>query len=261
MSKNEVQRRSQRWTRRSEKPIRYGLLARLADWWCATHDARRGLPELPEDDRSTPDPEVPTGTPHMSFLGHQGIERMAKEWIVYQSEVADPMAHQSDLEAKREALRDELKIATERFGTLDRGAADSSRVAGEERTDAGIVAQRRVNAYAAKRDEAKAKVDRLTADLNGMSAEIAQIAKRVAIRREIHERRADIIEAHIRRRRAAYETRLVRKHPQGLFLNRLLRPEWPDVPDWVVAAPARVPQARTRDAEHSLADQNGGYSQ
>ncbi|GAA3934363.1 hypothetical protein [Actinoplanes auranticolor] len=257
MSKNEVERRSRRWTRRSEKPIRYGPLARCADWWCATRDARKGLPELPEDDRRTLDADIPTGTPHMSFLGHQGIERMAKEWIVYQSEVADPMAHQSDLQAKREALRDELTIATERFQTLDRGAADSSRVAGEERTDAGVVAQRRAKAYAAKRAEAKAKVDRLTADLNRMTAEIAQIAKQVAIRREIHERRADIIEAHIRRRRAAYETRLVRKHPHGLFLNRLLRPEWPEVPTWA-AAPARVPQARVEDGEHSLADQSGG---
>lgn len=258
MSKNEVERRSRRWTRRSEKPIRYGPLARCADWWCATRDARKGLPDLPEDDRRTPDEDIPTGTPHMSFLGHQGIERMAKEWIVYQSEVADPTAYQCDLEAKRKALQDELEIATERFSRLDQGAADSSRVAGEERTDAGVVAQRRAKAYADKRDQAKAKVDRLTADLNRMNAEIAQIGKQVAIRKEIHERRADIIEAHIRRRRAAYETRLVRKHPRGLFLNRLLRPDWPEVPEWAIAAPARVPQARAGYAEPGLADQGGG---
>ncbi|GAB2568263.1 hypothetical protein Aab01nite_43680 [Paractinoplanes abujensis] len=253
MSKKEVERRSRRWTRRSEKPIRYGPLARCADWWCATRDARKGLPELPADDRRTPDADIPTGTPHMSFLGQQGIERKAKEWIVYQSEVADPMAHRSDLAARHKALRDELVLAEQRFTALDEGAPDTGKVAGEDRTDPGVAAQRRAKAHAAKRDEAKAKVDRLTAELNRMSAEIAQLDEQIAIQKEIHERRADIIEAHIRRRRAAYETRLVRKHPQGLFLNRLLRPDWPAVPDWATAASARIPRTRSGDLRPVLA--------
>jgi hypothetical protein len=236
MSKNEVERRSRRWTRRSEKPIRYGPLARCADWWSASRDARKGLPDLPPDDHSTPDEDIPTGTPHMSFLGQQGIERMAKEWIVYQAEVADPMAHRSDLKAGLDALKDELEIARAKFDALDNGKPTTEKVAGEDRTDEGVVAQRRAKAHVAKLEQARATVDRLTADINRKTAEVAQLDKQIQIQKEIHERRADIIEAHIRRRRAAYETRLVRKHPQGLFLNRLLRPDWPAVPEWATAS-------------------------
>ena len=81
---------------------------------------RAALADLPADDASTPDGEIPIGTPHMSFLGQQGIERKAKEWIVFQAEVADPMAYCSDLAAKQQALEGELEIARERFEALDK---------------------------------------------------------------------------------------------------------------------------------------------
>jgi hypothetical protein len=235
MRKNKVQRR---WTRRSEKPLRYGPIARCADWWSASRDARKGLPELPADSGTMPPDDVPIGTPHMSFLGQQGIERIEKEWIVYQAEVADPMADYRDLQAKVEALQDELEAAEERFGALESTAVGTERVAGEADTDQGIVNQRRARDLRRKQDEAQATVRRLTTEINRIKAQVAQVREQIEIRLRIAQRRAAMIEAHIRRRRAAYEQRLVRKHPQGRELNRLLRPGWPDAPTWATASSA-----------------------
>jgi hypothetical protein len=238
MAKNESQQRSRRWTRRSEKPIRYGTGARFADWWCASWDARKGLPELPADERGVPDSEIPTGTPHMSFLGQQGLERIEKEWIVYQAEVADPMADFRDLQAKVKARREELAVAQERLGAVEAASAGSQAVTGETGTNPEIVAQRRAREHGRKRDDAQATVHRLTGEINRVEAEVAQVKEQIEIRLRIAQRRAAMIEAHIRRRRAAYETRLVRKHPHGRRLNRLLRPGWPAAPEWATTSSA-----------------------
>lgn len=251
MTKREVERRSRRWTRRSEKPVRYGLVARVADWWCATRDARRGLPDLPADDRAMPDVEIPTGTPHMSYLGQQALGRIEKEWIVYQAEVADPMADLRDLEAEAQALHKELIEAKDRFDHLGASPAGVEKRAGEAETDAQIVAMRRAREHGRKRDQAQADIHRLTTEINQNEARAAQVREQIEIRHRIATRRAALIEAHIRRRRAAYEKRLVRKHPQGRLLNRLLRPDWPAAPEWTSAE-----SGVTKRPEY--ARQNGG---
>lgn len=212
-------------------------MARCADWWCATRDARRGLPDLPADQReSTDHPDIPTGTPHMTFLGQQGIGRIEKEWIVYEAEVADPLADYRDLQAQVRALKAELSTAEERSGTLEQSSGGTDAAPGESATDPGIIAQRRAREHGRKRDEAQSTVRRLTSDISRAEARAAQVKEQIDIRLRIAQRRAAMIEAHIRRRRASYETRLVRKHPQGLLLNRLLRPGWPTAPEWAATA-------------------------
>lgn len=67
-------------------------------------------------------------------------------------------------------------------------------------------------------------------------AEIAHLEERIKIGLRVTQRRAAMIEAYVRRRCAAYLTRLVRRHPEGARLNHLMRPRWPDQVDWARAS-------------------------
>jgi hypothetical protein len=155
--------------KRSTPSIRYGLFARLSDWWSGGRDGRKGIPSVPEDARpGTREAEV--STPRMMFLGQLGVGRIEREWVAFQLEAAG-------IEA---ALRD----AT------------------------------------ARRAE----------------AEIARLEDQIKVGLRVTQRRAAMIEAYVRRRCAAYLTRLVRQHPDGARLNNLLRPRWPDEIDWARAS-------------------------
>ncbi|BCB84748.1 hypothetical protein [Phytohabitans suffuscus] len=158
-------KRSTTWTRPSTPSIRYGLFARVSDWWCGGRDGRKGIPSVPEDARpGTPRAEL--STPRMMFLGQLGVGRIEEEWITFQIEA-------TGIEA---ALRD--------------------------------------------------------ATARGDDAEIARLEEQIKVGLRVTQRRASMIEAHVRRRCAAYLTRLVRRHPDGARLNHLMRPRWPDHVDW-----------------------------
>jgi hypothetical protein len=87
-------------------------------------------------------------------------------------------------------------------------------------------------AEALQPDEAGASSTRLET----ASAEIAWMEEQIKVRLRVTQRRASMIEAHVRRRCAAYLTRLVRVHPEGARLNHLMRPHWPDQIDWARAS-------------------------
>lgn len=86
--------------KRSTPSIRYGLFARLSDWWCGGRDARKGIPSVPDGARpGTPQAEL--STPRMMFLGQLGVGRIEKEWITFQLEVAELEAALRDATARR----------------------------------------------------------------------------------------------------------------------------------------------------------------
>lgn len=74
------------------------------------------------------------------------------------------------------------------------------------------------------------------AELEAANAEIAHLEEQIKVRLRVTQRRASMIEAYVRRRCAAYLTRLVRVHPDGVRLNHLMRPRWPDQVDWARAS-------------------------
>jgi hypothetical protein len=175
----------------------------------------------------------------MMFLGQLGLGRIEKEWIVYQAEVADIEASLRDCRARRAALVRELEEARQRLAQAQEPRDLGQRVAGEARTDESIVRLRR----ARQQDQARAReseaVRGLSARLDALDAQIAHFDAQIRIRLRIAQRRAAMIEAHVRRRCAAYLSRLVRKHPQGTKLNEILRPRWPEQPEWARAHEGR----------------------
>lgn len=201
-------KRSKDWIKPAAPSIRYGPFARLSDWWCAGRDGRKGIPSVPHDARpGTPLAELTT--PRMMFLGQLGVGRIEKVWIAYQIEVAALEAELKECSARRDALAVEFGEAGQR---LPRDV---------------------VHTLAARVEEAE--------------AEVARVEEQIKIGLRVTQRRASMIEAHVRRRCAAYLTRLVRAHPDGARLNDLMRPRWPDQVDWARASlgpPLSAPVAR-----------------
>ncbi|BCB79576.1 hypothetical protein GCM10022251_41770 [Phytohabitans flavus] len=72
----------------------------------------------------------------------------------------------------------------------------------------------------------------LAAHRQAVDGEIAHLEEQIKIGLRVTQRRARMIEAYVRRRCAAYLTRLVREHPDGARLNQLMRPRWPEQVDW-----------------------------
>lgn len=190
-------KRSKDWTKPAAPSIRYGPFARLSDWWCAGRDGRKGIPSVPPDARpGTPPAELTT--PRMMVLGQLGVGRIEKVWIAYQLEVAALEAELQERSARRDALAVEFGEAGQR---LPRDV---------------------VHALATRVEEAE--------------AEVARVEEQIKIGLRVTQRHASMIEAHVRRRCAAYLTRLVRVHPDGVRLNHLMRPRWPDQIDWARAS-------------------------
>src|SRR4051812_34341338 len=121
MTNREIVQRTKDWTRPSQQAIRYGFLARCADWWCATRDAKKGLPALPDRQVASPDQ---LSTPHMMALGQIGLGRTEKEWIIYQAAVAGLEAQLQDGQARRISLAAEMTAARQRLETVETAPAD-----------------------------------------------------------------------------------------------------------------------------------------
>lgn len=243
--------RVREWTRRPGQPIPYRPHERLADWWCAGRDARRGLPDLLVPAGADPagssglEPGVGTvpdldtaqdmwATPRTALLGQLGRGRTEKERIRYQAEVTDGLILLAQARAKRDEAHGELRQAEGRLADLaEPGREDlAARASGEERTDASVLAGRRKREFGQRRQAAEAEVNRIRAAAAVHDLEIARHRETIRISFEVAKTRAAMIDAHVRRRYAAYLTRLARKHPDGQRIGPLIRSGWPGQPPW-----------------------------
>jgi hypothetical protein len=84
--------------------------------------------------------------------------------------------------------------------------------------------------------ERRDRVHTLAARVEAAEAEVVRVEEQIKVGLRVTQRHASMIEAFVRRRCAAYLTRLVRVHPDGARLNHLMRPRWPDQIDWARAS-------------------------
>jgi hypothetical protein len=233
----------EQWTKRPGKAIPYGVGARFSDWWCAGRDAKVAV-------KGTEDEAVTT--PRMIVLGQLGRGWAEKAWMRHQADTSATRLRLTEVRARRAGGADELAKATTRLSGLAEPTDEQlkARANGEERTPDDIRAARRLGEHARHRQGLRAEVTRLRAELAEHDAEIARLEEVLRTRFESVRTQARIIEAHIRRRRAAYLTRLVRKHKKGQELGLLLRPDWDERPEWSVwtAAPGLLVDSAAPDA-------------
>ncbi|MGX7826032.1 hypothetical protein ACTG9Q_13155 [Actinokineospora sp. 24-640] len=213
------------WTRNPGKAIPYRVWERLSDRWCAGRDARVPLRETDGDAMSTP---------RMVMLGQWGRGLTEKAWMHHQASTAESRIHLSELRARHDTGVERLATAESQLEGLAAPTPEqlTARVSGEERTSDDVRMGRRMREHSERRKGLQAEVSRCRTELADLGAEIARTEESLRTCFEAVCTRAQVIEAHIRRRRAAYLTYLVRKHREGRKLGLLVRPNWDERPQW-----------------------------
>ncbi len=244
---------SRAWTGPPGRSIRYGLFARIGDWWCAIRDARTRVADLlvkaggdfdqrlvSQADPLSADPFPPGprtrvwSTPHTVYLSQLGRGMAEKELIRYKAEIAGHLVALRQAQAKRDATEVKLATALERLASIQPLTQDelTRRVSGEERTATAVLQGRRQREHSERRSVAENEVRQLRATLSDLAVEVAKLSEPVRIRFQVAQARVGMIDAYVRRRCAFYLTRLVRKHPEGTEIGPLLRSDWPEHPAW-----------------------------
>jgi hypothetical protein len=262
MADTKLDQRTRQWTQNAGRAITYGPFARLADWWCASRDARIDLSRLllpapggPGGPGDAPDPSAPGtaswageatawaagtawDTPRTRFLGQLGRGRAEKEWLRYQQSVAGHLVKRARALTSRDAAERELRAARQRLDRLvaPTGLEAAARRSGEGSTDPAVVASRRRREFDEQRAAAQAEVQRWSAARAEHDLMVAELSEPVRMRLEVAQHRAALIDAYVWRRRASYLTWLVRKHADGSRASSLIRSDWPERPAWAIGA-------------------------
>jgi hypothetical protein len=212
------------WTAAPARPIRYGLLARLSDWYQGRRDGADGLPDLQlirdSGPAQTPSEQVIRLTGEVQTLSESLLfdrwrARHPREYGV------EPLAAKlKDAEEHRDAKREALKAVS---GDLSAEAKREWR-SGERRTSSAVIASRRMAEHAARRrlaeDEYRAATERVATA--HAELERAKVARDLDL--DVQETRRRWIHRHGDRRAASFLRSLIRNHRAGAeMLDELSR--------------------------------------
>jgi len=253
------------WTRPPQQPARYWLGARLSDMLHGWLDGRHGIPQLPQDmspavngaivpaaeihlttvanlptvpEAASPAPQL--RTPRMDVLASQARQLIAEEEhrleddrAVLQRESAHFLQSLDALTRQVTVTEEQLKQARNPLSDEERG---NRRLAEQDAKcrPAGLVRARRETAWERRLSAAEQRHQSVTARL-------AEATRGAQLREELIRDREAVARAAARRhhefalrRIATYLQQLVRTHPRGADLNRLLilYPVGPELPEW-----------------------------
>ena len=267
------------WTRAPEQAARYGLAARLSDMLHGWLDGRRGIPVLPP----VPDPAdsadgTPGGEPNLGGksdgeavpasgpapLGEPAqvstqrmkvLSSLAGELIALEETrlIEDRSALERQAArflADRDALSRDLALAEARLRQATNPLTIEQR---EDRRFAERDAQARpVTLIRARRHSAwERRLGAAEQQHKSVLARFAEADRQAKLRQDLIRDRIELAQADARRqyelalrRIATYAQQLVRTHPQGRELNRLLlsHPVGPELPAWTDDPNTGVPQ-------------------
>ena len=243
------------WTRPPEQPARYRLPDRLSDMIHGWLDGRHGLPLLPPDTgRPGQDASLPR-TNRMEVLARQATELIEGEKIRCGEDSAALKREATQFLMLGDALTDEIAVSEQKLRQAQNPLSDQQRDARRlaehdtQHRPAGLVRLRRQTAW--ERQLATAEQHH-----RGIVARLAEASREAQLREELISDRAAAARAAARRhhelalrRIATYLQQLVRTHPHGGELNRLLveHPVGPDLPAWTRDPAAGKPGAEPRD--------------
>lgn len=236
MTEKQLVQPTRPWTRRARRAIPYGPFARLGDRLAAKRDARAALPGLlVTHEEDIPHGPVPWETPHTVFLSQLGRGCAEKEWLHYRREIAGHLISLAQARADRDTARRQLGQAEQHLaGLTPPGDGElTARRSGEQDTPEPVVRARRMRAYTERRRAAEASVQRFSAQVAECEVAVARLSEPVRLRFEVAKTRAELIDAYVRRRRASYVTRLVRRQAEAVGTGSIIRSDWPERPEWM----------------------------
>ena len=226
------------WEAKPQRPIRYGLFARFADWCVGRRDGKAGLLQLPK----VP-PEgltAPLTTPYLDQLvasqrgaaeeenkqALRDAEPDVKRLVALTVEVAQGLERSSEIQRELEAMPETPPAAV-----LER------RNAVEQNADDLLIRARRAREYAAVREKAKGERRRVEGARGVRLVEMARVDGAISVRRLALHVRVRRLWAHAMTRRAAYVRHLCRHHPDGAALLPYFDLSAPELPGWLEGWP------------------------
>lgn len=223
------------------KPIRYGPLARFADWY---HGWRDGWAEIPSPE---PSRSRPVTTPHRDALIRRAQDAFEHVRLRHEADRARLLARQAMASARRTYTLDRAARAEERLRAVATPLSVEERTrrrVGEDRRDGRIVVLRRLREQDRLVRAARTAVQRVQAELAQLDGEIAATSEEAAQQLKAAAAQVRRIHEHTHRRLASYRRRLVRTHSNGAWVNDVLGSPSPEIPGWALPTPPAPPPRR-----------------
>jgi hypothetical protein len=205
------------------------MLSRILDWWCARRDARQEIGALLI---------TPVGPPHLARIGQLGVAEIEREWLRYRAEVSGSLQDLVRARARFAATNEALAAAEQRSRELvePTEAELTHRTGGEERTAVGVIRDRRLAEHRRRCLEAEGSTEQLREEWRQRQAEVEGLHASVADRFTVARARAGAVSTEVARRRLAYLSHLVRRHPDGARIAASARTDFPECPEWTLLA-------------------------
>jgi hypothetical protein len=222
------------WEVKPHRPIRYGWLARVADWRAGRYDGRTVIPQLP----SVPPEELsaPLITPYLEPLNQSYQGSAEAENMIALRDVADPLVRRRILQRDIAEREDRSRTIQKQLDSLPEIPDDSvlsRRNATEQHADPLLVRARRLREYTAVRARAQAAKDRNDEEILALLTEFSEVSETIAIRGRALAVMVAQMRAHAMRRRGHYLRHLVRQHPDGPALIPYFGLSTPELPSWL----------------------------
>ncbi|MEU7832593.1 MULTISPECIES: ATP-binding cassette domain-containing protein [unclassified Nonomuraea] len=223
------------------KPIPYGPLARLTDWY---HGWRDGWAEIPS-------PAVhgsrgrPVTTPHRDALIRRAQDAFEHERLRYETARTRALARRAAVSVVKPHVQDRAARAEKQLAAVSTPLStemQTQRRLGEERHDDPIVVARRLREQGRQVRAAQDAVHDAHAELASLEGQIAAASEEADGALSVTTARIRRIHEHTHRRLAVYRRRLVRTHRHGAWVNDVLSSPSPEIPGWaLLGPPAPVP--------------------
>ncbi|MFG1922089.1 hypothetical protein [Cryptosporangium sp. NPDC048952] len=206
--------------------MRYWAWTRAIDMWNGWRDGLHGLPG-----------DTSTGTPTSEALVSRCEHRIATEealaapvFSTHRAAVTS-LTEQYDHAAQRAAT---ARIVLAELPAITEAELVTRRIAEAELPES-LIRQRRRREHEKRRATLQAQADELDAMAQQLLADLRRAEAALAGLVAAQDARVHRLRAHSRRRLDTYWNQLVRRHPDGVRLNRRLAPETPELPEWVAA--------------------------
>jgi hypothetical protein len=214
------------------KPLTYWTWQRWSDTWHAGRDAKAARVALAAGP-VRPELDPPSWeSARTLFLGQLGRAWAEKIWNTYTIDVATNEIQLAQQQERRRAAQEKIRRLAEELQSSARPTTADLQVVrpGEESAQAGVLLGRRTRDFDKRRAALQSSLDAARADEEAAGAEVARIRRAIAQRRRTAEAQVAMIDSYVKRRRSAYLTRLVRKHPDGRHIPLPRDPGWSEVP-------------------------------
>lgn len=217
-----------------DKPISYGLLARLADRRAGRSDGRAGVPVLPVISAEATGTHAGT-TPYLEIRRRHFLDWAEREHHRMLTDLADTYRMRAEVRQKIVGANEQTAAVRKLLESIPEIPAEAvlvSRNVVEQHIHEAAVRARRQREHYAMRAEVLAQERQVVEEIRALRVEEARLAGMIIASEQILDARIRQLYEYSMRRCATYVHHLVRNHSDGPALIPFLHLALPTLPEW-----------------------------